>query len=99
MRTFTWLAALLALCSWSFAATGTALAHGGTDLRVIDCEDEDSDESARTLECEEDGEDAERAVLDCEDEDSDESRAVLECEEDGDEAERAVLDCHDDEEE
>jgi hypothetical protein len=85
MRTFTWLAALLALCSWSFAATGTALAHGGTDLHVIDCEDEDGDESA--------------AVLDCEDEDGDESRAVLECEEDGDDAERAVLECHDDDEE
>ena len=85
MRLGTFLAALLALCSWTFAVSGKAMAHGGTDLAVFDCEDEDGDDSAR--------------VFDCEDEDGDKDEATLDCEdEDGDDSSRAVLDCHDDEE-
>ena len=86
MRYCTFLAALLALCNWTFVMSGKAVAHGGTDFAVLDCEDEDGDKTERTFDCEDDDGDkgdSQRAVLDCEDEDGDKDGA-------------AVLDCHDD---
>lgn len=105
MKICTFLAALLALCNWTFVMSSKALAHGGTDLAVLDCEDEDGDDdSARAvLKCdcedEEEGDDAERAVLDCDDEEGDKDNATLDCEdEDQDDGAAIVLDCHDDDE-
>jgi len=84
MKFCTFLAALLALGNWTFVMSGKAMAHGGTDFAVLDCEDEDGDKTERTFDCEdEDGDKEGRAVLDCEDEDGDKDGA-------------AVLDCHDD---
>ena len=89
MKTYIWLAALLAVCNWGFTMSGTALAHGGSDFAVADCEDEDGEDTQRAvLDCEdEDGEDTQRAVLDCEDEDNDDGRAVLDCEDEDHEEE------------
>jgi len=101
MKFYTFVAALLALCSWSFVVSGKAMAHGGTTFAVLDCEDEDGDESGRTFDCEdEDNGDAELAVLDCEDEDCDSAERTFDCEDEdnGDSQRVAVLDCHDDDE-
>jgi hypothetical protein len=62
---------MLALCSWTFGVSGKAMAHGGTDLAVLDCEDEDGD-SSRTFDCEDEDGDASLAVLDCHDDDEEE---------------------------
>jgi hypothetical protein len=100
MKTYIWLAALLAVGTWGFTMSGNALAHGGSDFAVADCEDEDDGEDSQraVLDCEdEDGEDSQRAILDCEDEDGEDTERVLDCEdEDSDEGtQRAVLDCED----
>ncbi len=55
MRFFTWLAVLVALCSWTSVMSGSALAHGGTDLAVLECDGEHGDDSGRTFECDGDG--------------------------------------------
>ncbi len=80
MKLCTFLAALLALCNWTFVVSGKAMAHGGTDFAVLDCEDENGDKTERTFDCEEeDHGDSQRAVLDCEDEGGDKDGAVLDC--------------------
>ena len=90
MKICTFLAALLALCNWSFVMSGKAMAHGGTDLAVLDCEDEDGDRSERTLRLRRRRRRRSRAhvsiakmktattpsaILDCEDEDGDDDGA------------------------
>jgi hypothetical protein len=70
MRICTLLAALLVLGNWTFVAGGQALAHGGTDFAVLDCEDEECEDSARVFDCEDE---------ECE---GDEIAAVLECHDD-----------------
>jgi hypothetical protein len=82
MRICTLLAALLALGNWTMVASGQALAHGGTDFAVLDCEDEDCEDSARVFDCEDEECEGDEAILDCEDEDGDDSAAVLECHDD-----------------
>lgn len=72
MRIGTFLAALLALGSWTFVVSGQASAHGGTDLAVFDCEDEECEGDQATLDCENGDGDGSAAVLECHDEEDQE---------------------------
>ena len=61
MKNLTWLTVLLALCSWMFVSSRSALAHPGSECAVFDCgEDHDGDKdddgsgSHGTLDCGED---------------------------------------------
>lgn len=91
MKNLTWLAVLVALCSWMFVASSSAVAHPGTECSVLDCGEDHGDEEVErsVFDCGEDhgDEDAERGIGFGEDHDDDE-----------DDAERSALDCEDDEE-